>query len=257
MILNKRAFELHKLSGEGFIMDNVLVDNGVIVVSDGKRLIKYSPGIISETDIPNMGVKKGCDFKALIPASNFKKISVLIAGSKNPLVVMNADESEAHIVIKDGDTPIRLSPKKSDAVYPDYASVFPEGAPVAEIVVNPQLLSSMLEHFCLQKPFPAVRISIYPEKDGSTPAMKLTASTDFESMEGLLMPLTREVADPEYWWYELVEMKDNPAVVGIQLYGNHDKTGVRKLWTNEGKGWTDKESAVADIRKKYPAANHC
>lgn len=203
MLLNDKALSLAEVASKEvtrYALTGLLIDNGKVVASDGKRIVIGNFPTPDENDFPETPeVKDGCDFQVILPADAAKGLrKKLMKKSTLPILQyakVNIEKKDNYKMIKAATTNLEVTSvdqiREVEGVFPDYEKIMVQEKPVKELVIDPDLFADTLRHFTLSKKFKAVKLSFY-EKEGS-PVKLYAFNEEVGEVSGLIMPLSIEM----------------------------------------------------------------
>lgn len=161
------------------------------VASDGYRLLEMStPSNAVMEEFTGAGKKpmKGCE-PFMISAKALSKVKIIrnktLPGTEY-VGLGHLDDKRAELLTIDEDLNVQTHTiNRVEGKYPDYQKIIPQGKPIAEVQVNGEFLSSLLDIMSKLSVLKAVTIKIY---DTNAPIV-LEASNENQKALGILMPL--------------------------------------------------------------------
>ena len=192
MLFNKHNLNVAKIADaicSREEMTSVLFTKNLTCATNGYRLLEVSVDeslkVEDYPETPQGSAMRGCS-PFLVPAKTVEGLKV--AGAKGIPVtqcvaVKHVDGQKVEFLTTDLETARVVQARRIDAKFPDYERLFPQDKPVAEIMVNGELLSELVKIMAGLKK--EVRVKFY----GGERPLVLECGTPSQKARGLLMPI--------------------------------------------------------------------
>ena len=171
-------------------ISGVLFEKNKTVATDSFRLIEMStPKSLQVSDYPEVTGRKAIEVSApfIISAEVIKQLKI---PKKSPVdilktaAVLSVDGKTAEFITTDLTSTAITPAPITEGQYPDYKKIYPEGAPVAEVLINASYLSEVLDILGkLDEVSARVRLKFY----GKDKPLVLEASNSEQEARAMVM----------------------------------------------------------------------
>lgn len=194
MIYNSLNLEAIKFASESNYKPElacVFFKRDATIATDGYILVEISTPAKLQSEPFDVGGKQamsGCE-PFLLPAGELKSIKLKDKkGTMSGVALAHLDNDKAELLIKNaGDESIKII-RREQGKYPDYANLFPTGAPVAEVMLNADYVAELAELCSKLKSRSGMTLKFYADNK----PLVIEASNDEQYIKALVMPIVNK-----------------------------------------------------------------
>ena len=193
MLYNKNNLNVAKIAAKDGYKDElkaVMFTRKKTVATDGFRLLEVSVDTgANAAEFPKVDGKAAMLGFSTFLASAKDTQRVKIPKNKTGLPILDyaaikhVDDTHVEFLTTDVQTVSVMSAARMSGTFPEYEKIFPQGEPVAEVIINAELLAELLEVMGQLKQ--TVKIKFY----GKEKPLMLECGTASQRARGLIMPV--------------------------------------------------------------------